>query len=286
LLENNENIGELKEKGLLKTTSDLKVNDHLVILEIFAHYINQAISKTVNVPKDYPFENFKNVYFEAWQGGIKGITTYRESTMAGVLENIEAAQEKVETEKNELENLFIKANGNVITDLHVSLPSEYYSKGYEIKDRNKKKWYINVAFADRNLTKPFAIFVSSNTRETGEVASETVNAMVSLAMSKGVKKTLIDSQIAKMEDQTNVIKIARGIGLCLRHNISLAEVCEVLENGKYPLSSLPFHLKHILSQFIKDGTKVSGKTCPVCDAALQYTEGCKRCTSCDFTYCG
>ncbi len=42
-----------------------------------APFVDSAISKTVNVPEDYPYEHFKNLYLEAWQAGLKGITTYR-----------------------------------------------------------------------------------------------------------------------------------------------------------------------------------------------------------------
>ncbi len=46
-------------------------------------YIDAAISKTVNVPEDYPFEDFKNLYLEAWHAGLKGITTYRPNNVIG-----------------------------------------------------------------------------------------------------------------------------------------------------------------------------------------------------------
>ena len=46
-------------------------------------YIDAAISKTVNVPEDYPFEEFKNLYLEAWHAGLKGITTYRPNNVIG-----------------------------------------------------------------------------------------------------------------------------------------------------------------------------------------------------------
>ncbi len=46
-------------------------------------YIDAAISKTVNVPEDYPFEEFKSLYLEAWHAGLKGITTYRPNNVIG-----------------------------------------------------------------------------------------------------------------------------------------------------------------------------------------------------------
>ena len=37
-----------------------------------APFIDAAISKTVNVPEDYPFADFKDLYFEAWKAGLEG----------------------------------------------------------------------------------------------------------------------------------------------------------------------------------------------------------------------
>jgi ribonucleoside-diphosphate reductase alpha chain len=48
-----------------------------------APYVDSAISKTVNVPEDYPYEHFKDLYLEAWHAGLKGITTYRPNKVLG-----------------------------------------------------------------------------------------------------------------------------------------------------------------------------------------------------------
>ncbi|MGL6162325.1 adenosylcobalamin-dependent ribonucleoside-diphosphate reductase [Microbulbifer sp.] len=39
--------------------------------------VDNAISKTVNIPEDYPFEDFESLYREAFELGLKGCTTFR-----------------------------------------------------------------------------------------------------------------------------------------------------------------------------------------------------------------
>ena len=56
-----------------------------------APYIDAAISKTVNVPEDYPYEDFKDLYMEAWRQGLKGITTYRPNSVLGAVLSVPAA---------------------------------------------------------------------------------------------------------------------------------------------------------------------------------------------------
>jgi ribonucleoside-diphosphate reductase alpha chain len=59
--------------------------DHLKMQAALQPYIDNAVSKTINVPRDYPFEKFKAVYCEAYKLGLKGCTTFRENPVSGAL---------------------------------------------------------------------------------------------------------------------------------------------------------------------------------------------------------
>jgi ribonucleoside-diphosphate reductase alpha chain len=59
-----------------------------------APYVDSAISKTVNVPEDYPYEDFKDLYLEAWKSGLKGITTYRPNKVLGSVLSVMPKQEE------------------------------------------------------------------------------------------------------------------------------------------------------------------------------------------------
>lgn len=59
------------------TALEMSAEDHLAMVAAVAPYIDTAISKTINVPGDYPYEDFKDIYLKAWTMGLKGITTYR-----------------------------------------------------------------------------------------------------------------------------------------------------------------------------------------------------------------
>jgi ribonucleoside-diphosphate reductase alpha chain len=45
--------------------------------------VDNAISKTINVPEDYPFEDFQELYQSAYQLGLKGCTTFRPNPVTG-----------------------------------------------------------------------------------------------------------------------------------------------------------------------------------------------------------
>ncbi len=61
----------------------MSAQDHMAMNVAVQPFIDTAISKTVNVPADYPFDAFKDLYFEAWKAGLKGIATYRPNSVLG-----------------------------------------------------------------------------------------------------------------------------------------------------------------------------------------------------------
>ena len=67
------------------TALDMKAIDHVRMSAAVQPFIDTAISKTVNVPADYPFADFADLYLEAWKSGLKGLTTYRPNTVVGAV---------------------------------------------------------------------------------------------------------------------------------------------------------------------------------------------------------
>ena len=65
------------------TALDISAIDHMKMVAAVAPYIDTSISKTVNVPADYPYEDFKHLYTEAWKAGLKGLATYRPNSVLG-----------------------------------------------------------------------------------------------------------------------------------------------------------------------------------------------------------
>jgi ribonucleoside-diphosphate reductase alpha chain len=63
----------------------MSAGDHVAMLEAVQPYIDAAISKTVNVPADYPFDDFRGLYVRAWKGGLKGLATFRPNDVTGAV---------------------------------------------------------------------------------------------------------------------------------------------------------------------------------------------------------
>jgi ribonucleoside-diphosphate reductase alpha chain len=57
--------------------------DHIAMMEAVQPFVDTAISKTVNVPADCPYDDFQGLYLQAWQAGLKGLATYRPNSILG-----------------------------------------------------------------------------------------------------------------------------------------------------------------------------------------------------------
>jgi len=62
---------------------EMRAVDHMLMIAAVQPYIDAGVSKTVNVPEDYPFDDFRDLYLQAWKAGLKGITTYRPNQVIG-----------------------------------------------------------------------------------------------------------------------------------------------------------------------------------------------------------
>jgi len=95
-------FGESEEEKLpdyFLDSSTIQAKAHVDIQAAAQKWIDSSISKTINVPTDYGFEDFKNIYLYAYEQGLKGCTTFRF--------NPEAFQGVLVTEKD-LENTTYK----------------------------------------------------------------------------------------------------------------------------------------------------------------------------------
>lgn len=62
---------------------EMKAADHIGMMQAVQPFVDTAISKTVNVPADYPYEDFKDLYLQAWNARLKGLATYRPNNILG-----------------------------------------------------------------------------------------------------------------------------------------------------------------------------------------------------------
>ncbi|MCL2020720.1 MAG: adenosylcobalamin-dependent ribonucleoside-diphosphate reductase [Betaproteobacteria bacterium] len=81
------------------TALEISAAAHKDMVAAVAPYIDTSISKTVNVPADYPYANFQDLYMDAWKSGLKGLATYRPNSILSPILSVEPAKTEADSAK-------------------------------------------------------------------------------------------------------------------------------------------------------------------------------------------
>ncbi|MFQ5954914.1 MAG: adenosylcobalamin-dependent ribonucleoside-diphosphate reductase, partial [Kiloniellales bacterium] len=160
-------------------TRALRPGDHLVMQAAVQKYVDSAISKTINCPADLPFEDFKDVYAQAYALDCKGCTTFRPNPVTGAVlapahevpETTPAAPElpleappAISTERAEDE---FEAGGVVYMTRPLDRPETLPGRTYKIRwPDSDHALYITVNDVVREgRRRPFEVFINSKNME-------------------------------------------------------------------------------------------------------------------------
>jgi ribonucleoside-diphosphate reductase alpha chain len=105
-----------------KTANELSVFDHVAVLNLASRFVDSACSKTCNVGDEVTWEQFKDVYMRAYEGGASGCTTFRASGKRYGILNASASEDIAEpVESIESEKDFVDEGGACYYDVATGL---------------------------------------------------------------------------------------------------------------------------------------------------------------------
>lgn len=271
------------------TAMQLPVESHLEILKLVSSHLDSAVSKTINVGKDYPYENFKNVYLDAYKSGvIKGVTTYREGSMSAVLQSTDV-KEDVNPTSTSIIHPTITADKR--PDV---LPCRVFFRTVK-----GVSYYFIVSFLGDC---PFEMFIDINEDnifdEEGEwverrriipkhVKEGTLRKIAKATFEFTSKDGKFHYKIVKTNessDKATLTALARLVALNLQSGVSLKEIIHQLSKTEGDFTSIVKAINKVLLQCA--GKLDLGETCPVCGGKVLREEGCKKCPSCGWSACG
>jgi len=269
---------------------ELNWKTRIDIQSVVQKYIDNSISSTVNLPQETTVDDIEQLYVYAWNKKLKGVTVYRDGSRSAILtkdstkvsDNNKVTLEVMETEEElELYKQMEAAQDSIIAK-GVKLPSEFLMKGYKVKSEGKK-WYFLISFMDRNMSKPFAIFIKTNSKESSNTLDAFFNKAKDYATKVGIDAELVKSQLDKYEKHSAHNKVGRLVGFLLRHNVPIGDVINLI--GEPVVGSLLFWLKKILLKYYIPSNN-GLPTCPECGGTLILQEGCYTCMNCGYSKCG
>jgi len=175
---------------------EISAKDHMLMQAAIQPYIDASISKTVNVPEDYPFAQFQDLYQDAWKAGLKGITTYRPNNILGSVLSVEST----ETQPQDLDQSEPDRKIQIAETPEVALASLRWANRPQFNSGSPGYCYMV-----ENQNHHFAVFIGhtgNGTEEAFEVwvnGAEQPRGLAALAKSISMDMRAMDHQWLKMK---------------------------------------------------------------------------------------
>lgn len=104
------------------TALEISAAAHKDMVAAVAPYIDTSISKTVNVPGDYPYEDFQDLYLTAWKSGLKGLATYRPNSVLGSVLSVDTPKTSEPTDDAKAPQDFLSDANRRLSIKHLPAP--------------------------------------------------------------------------------------------------------------------------------------------------------------------
>jgi ribonucleoside-diphosphate reductase alpha chain len=274
----------------------LSPSDHVVMQAAVQKYIDSSISKTINVPADFAFAAFKDVYLQAYELGCKGCTTYRPNEITGaVLEaKPESAREPLAQAELPLPRPqpkaadIYEAGAVVYMTQPLNRPEALPGRTYKIRwPAADHAIYITINdIVQDGRRRPFEIFINSKSMEH-YAWTVGLTRMISAVFRRGGDVSFV------VEEMKAVFDPRGGAWMGGRYVPSLlAAIGDVIEQHMVDIGFLPpreqnpaLLEKRAVANLPGEGRRMA--QCPKCgEAALIRIENCDQCTSCGYSKCG
>jgi len=244
-----------EDRRVFVTAHDIVPEWHIRMQAAFQKYTDNAVSKTVNLPRDATPEDVRKVYDLAYELRCKGVTIYRDGSKENQVLSF------AEADKHPRESGFMTA----VRERPETL------EGFTTKMMTGMgALYVTVTEYEGRPFEVFATIGKSGRSTTAK--TEAIGRLVSLALRSGVGVEKIVEQLKGIGGEHPVFQ-KDGLVLSIPDAIS-----RVLEK------------RYLQGQPVKreGGQKNSllGETCPECGQTISFEEGCMTCHFCGFTKCG
>jgi len=239
-------------KQVFVTAHDVTPEWHVRMQAAFQKYTDNAVSKTVNLPRDATPEDVRKVYGLAFDLGCKGVTIYRDGSK---------------------ENQVLSYSGESAPEagLQAVLDRPETLEGFTTKMvTGMGNLYVTVTEMNGRPFEVFATIGKSGRSTTAK--TEAIGRLVSLAFRSGVDVETVVDQLEGIGGEHPVFQ-KDGLVLSIPDAIS-----RILKN-RY-LKDKPGRRGR------RTRNSLLGETCPDCGQTVSFEEGCMTCHFCGFSKCG
>src|SRR6185312_5777176 len=267
--------------------------DHLVMQATVQKYIDSSISKTINIPADFPFERFKDVYLQAYELGCKGCTTYRPNEVTGAVLEVKK-EAKPEAPKQQQLPLPTPARkpvpgdgyetGVVYMTQPLNRPEELPGRTYKIRwPESDHALYITINdILQDGRVRPFEIFINSKNMEH-YAWTVGLTRMISAIFRRGGDVSFVVEELKAVFDPRGGAGMEGRYVPSLLLEVGAATEKHLIDIGFLPSkrSATPELTERQVVNLPRDPSLGAARLaqCPKCgEAALIRVENCDQCT--------
>lgn len=256
-------------KEIYRTAADISPVDHIRMQAAFQQYVDNAVSKTVNLRRTATEKDVADVYWAAYKSGCKGVTVYRDGSRD---------EQVLSTQDSKQQNASIQTQS--VQNIPKKRPTEVIGKTRLIKT-GCGNLYVTINEGDDG--KPFEVF--TNMGKAGGCAasqSEAVSRLISLALRSNIPSEEIWKQLKGISchqpswgEGGKVHSCSDAIGRTLEQFQGMGAI-NYNGNGNTAAAHVTAHSEDVM---------LTG-ACPECGGIVEHEGGCAICHSCGFTKCG
>ena len=254
--------------------------DHVKMQAAAQKWIDSSISKTINCPEDISFDDFQDVYMQAYETGCKGCTTYRPNDVTGSVLSVSESSETVPEADQGADVIYMAEP--------LDRPQTLEGNTYKLKwPDSEHAIYVTVNDVIINdHRRPFEVFINSKNMEhfAWTVA---LTRMISAVFRRGGDVSFVVEELKAVFDPRGgawvqgkyIPSILAAIGGVLeQHMIAIGFLeGEGMGSKEDPKAG----------QQVVNLNENRGKACPSCGQFdMQMVEGCMTCRSCGHSKCG
>ncbi|MBP1805748.1 adenosylcobalamin-dependent ribonucleoside-diphosphate reductase [Rubellimicrobium aerolatum] len=268
------------------TAQDLAPLDHVRMQAAAQEWVDSSISKTINVPADIPFEDFRDVYQAAWDMGCKGCTTYRPNAVTG---SVLSVAEPKPAPKAEV--------------VPMDRPEELEGATYKLRwPGSEHAIYITVNdIVVEGRRRPFEVFINSKNMEH-YAWTVALTRMISAVFRRGGEVAFVVEELKAVFDPRGgawmggkyVPSILAAIGIEIERHLKRIGFLDS-EASLVPGQGVATPVERTgkfddagWEEAPKDAAAAApGAACPSCGSTeVRVQEGCLSCATCGFSRCG
>lgn len=258
------------------TALEMSVDDHVKMLAAIAYNVDMSVSKTINVPTDYPYDKCKDIYVECWRSGIKGCTIFRPNK---IREGVLLTHDSHDGEDVKETTL---SRGDII-QCDDSLVGIKKKLNTGCGSMHLMAWY------DPDTLKITEVFVARGSSGGCEKNLTAMTRLISAGLRGGIPFDYIVDQLnscggcsAYQARRISKHDTSPGSSCATAIALALTEMQQQINDGKVDPQCIVRHRAHEVTKEVDDSTP----KCPECGAELSFEGGCNICKSCGWSKCG